>query len=205
MERRLLSESAAVCLQACFGASKPKRTKQLRRMSVTCDQTTDSKFFFFPLFPGGVGMMCSLSEQGKQLAVQVSNILGMDVCGIDLLMKDDGSFYVCEANANVGFIAFDKACNLDVAGIIADYAASLLTPGRLTRRMSLLSVVSTASETSEPELGPPASAAVDNMSASSSSVDSDPETTERELLTKLPGALFNMNQLLANEIKLLVE
>lgn len=172
-------------------------------MLVTCDQTTDSSFF--SLFPGGVGMMCSLSEQGKQLAVQVSNILGMDVCGIDLLMKDDGSFYVCEANANVGFIAFDKACNLDVAGIIADYAASLLTPGRLTRRMSLLSVVSTASETSEPELGPPASAAVDNMSASSSSVDSDPETTERELLTKLPGALFNMNQLLANEIKLLVE
>ncbi|XP_010725960.2 beta-citrylglutamate synthase B, partial [Meleagris gallopavo] len=159
---------------------------------------------FFTFFAGGVGMMCSLSEQGKQLAIQVSNILGMDVCGIDLLMKDDGSFYVCEANANVGFIAFDKACNLDVAGIIADYATSLLTPGRLTRRMSLLSVVSTASETSEPELGPPASAVVDNMSASSSSVDSDPETTERELLTKLPGALFNMNQLLANEIKLLV-
>ncbi|XP_074125090.1 beta-citrylglutamate synthase B isoform X2 [Sminthopsis crassicaudata] len=154
---------------------------------------------------GGVGMMCSLSEQGKQLAIQVSNILGMDVCGIDLLMKDDGSFCVCEANANVGFIAFDKACNLDVAGMIADYATSLLPPGRLTRRMSLLSVVSTASETSEPELGPPASTAVDNMSASSSSVDSDPETTERELLTKLPGGLFNMNQLLANEIKLLVE
>ncbi|OBS58144.1 hypothetical protein A6R68_10738 [Neotoma lepida] len=155
---------------------------------------------------GGVGMMCSLSEQGKQLAIQVSNILGMDVCGIDLLMKDDGSFCVCEANANVGFIAFDKACNLDVAGIIADYAASLLPAGRLTRRMSLLSVVSTASETSEPELGPPASTAVDNMSASSSSVDSDPEsTTERELLTKLPGGLFNMNQLLANEIKRLVE
>ncbi|XP_065379825.1 beta-citrylglutamate synthase B isoform X1 [Macaca fascicularis] len=153
----------------------------------------------------GVGMMCSLSEQGKQLAIQVSNILGMDVCGIDLLMKDDGSFCVCEANANVGFIAFDKACNLDVAGIIADYAASLLPSGRLTRRMSLLSVVSTASETSEPELGPPASTAVDNMSASSSSVDSDPESTERELLTKLPGGLFNMNQLLANEIKLLVD
>lgn len=203
MERRLLPKSSAVCLQADFEASQLKSTDQLRRTSVTCELSADSKFF--SLFPGGVGMMCSLSEQGKQLAVQVSNILGMDVCGIDLLMKDDGSFYVCEANANVGFIAFDKACNLDVAGIIADYAASLLAPGRLTRRMSLLSVVSTASETSEPELGPPAGATVDNMSASSSSVDSDPETTERELLTKLPGALFNMNQLLANEIKLLVE
>uniref|UniRef100_A0A2I3HC04 N-acetylaspartylglutamate synthase n=1 Tax=Nomascus leucogenys TaxID=61853 RepID=A0A2I3HC04_NOMLE len=146
---------------------------------------------------------CSLG--GKQLAIQVSNILGTDVCGIDLLMKDGGSFCVCEANANVGFITFDKACNLDVAGIIADYAASLLPSGWLTRRMSLLSVVSTASETSELELGPPASTAVDNMSASSGSVDSDPESMEQELLTKLPGGLFNMNQLLANEIKLLVD
>lgn len=156
---------------------------------------------------GGVGMMCSLSEQGKQLAVQVSNILGMDVCGVDLLMKEDGSFCVCEANANVGFIAFDKACNLDVAGVVADYAISLL-PGRLTRRMSLLSVVSSTSETSEPELCPSAGAApdaVDNMSASSSSVDSDPETVERDPLSKLSGGLFNMNQLLATEIKLLVE
>ncbi|KAJ8787462.1 hypothetical protein J1605_022947 [Eschrichtius robustus] len=109
------------------------------------------------------------------------------------------------ANANVGFIASDKACNLDVAGIMADYAASLLPSGRLTWRVSLLSAVSMASETSEQELGPPANTTVDNMSASSSSVDSDPETTERELLTKLPGGLSNMNQLLANEIKLLVE
>ena len=88
---------------------------------------------------------------------------------------------------------------------MADYAASLLPSGRLTWRVSLLSAVSMASETSEQELGPPANTAVDNMSASSSSVDSDPETTERELLTKLPGGLFNMNQLLANEVKLLVE
>lgn len=161
-------------------------------------------------------MMCTLSEQGKQLAIQVSNILGMDVCGIDLLTKEDGSFCVCEANANVGFIAFDRACNMDVASMVADYAISLL-PSRLTRRMSLLSVVSSASETSEPEL--PGGTSVsgvdvpapllhhdtgDSMSASSSSVDSDPDTaTERELLTK--GSIFNMNQLLASEIKLLVE
>lgn len=45
----------------------------------------------------------------------------MDVCGIDLLMKDDGFFCVCEVNVNVGFIVFDKVCNLDVVGIIVDY------------------------------------------------------------------------------------
>ncbi|XP_056400647.1 N-acetylaspartylglutamate synthase A isoform X3 [Hyla sarda] len=49
---------------------------------------------------GGVGTTFPLSEQGRLLAMQVSNILGMDICGIDLLLKDNGSFVVCEANAN---------------------------------------------------------------------------------------------------------
>ncbi|KAG7267116.1 hypothetical protein CRUP_009564, partial [Coryphaenoides rupestris] len=140
---------------------------------------------------GGVGMMCPLSEQGKQLATQVSNILGMDVCGIDLLQLDDGSFVVCEANANVGFIAFDQACGMDVAGIVADYALSLL-PGRLMlRKMSLLSAVSSSS--SEPEVccGPAGVTTVSigggqgggteaacNMSVGSTSSESDPELAE---------------------------
>ncbi|XP_078740740.1 beta-citrylglutamate synthase B-like [Lampetra fluviatilis] len=81
---------------------------------------------------GGIGVMCALSEEGRRLAVQVSNILGMDVCGIDLLVRADGSYCVCEANANVGFIAFDRACGLDVAGVIADYALSLAPIGDIT-------------------------------------------------------------------------
>ncbi|MEQ2201280.1 hypothetical protein XENOCAPTIV_010187 [Xenoophorus captivus] len=129
-------------------------------------------------------MMCPLSEQGKQLAIEVSNILGMDVCGVDLLQLNDGSFVVCEANANVGFIAFDQACGIDVAGIIADFALSTL-PSRLTRKMSLLSVVSSTSETSsEPEVcivnmgGGSLPEAVCNMSVGSSSSESDPELAE---------------------------
>lgn len=168
--------------------------------------------------------MCPLSEQGKQLAIEVSNILGMDVCGIDLLQLNDGSFVVCEANANVGFIAFDQACGIDVAGIVADYALSML-PSRLTRKMSLLSVVSSTSETSsEPEVCPvPAGGgslpeAVCNMSVGSTSSESDPELTEPSQpsprqstapnLSSLPNLsdpAYNFNTLLANEIKLLTE
>lgn len=171
---------------------------------------------------GGVGMMCPLSEQGKQLAIEVSNILGMDVCGIDLLQMNDGSFVVCEANANVGFIAFDQACGMDVAGIVADYALSLL-PSRLTRKMSLLSVVSNTSETSsEPEVCPVPTGgegslpeAVCNMSVGSTSSESDPELAEPSQssprqstappLPDLPDPAYNFNTLLANEIKLLTE
>ncbi|XP_031701565.1 beta-citrylglutamate synthase B isoform X2 [Anarrhichthys ocellatus] len=170
---------------------------------------------------GGVGMMCPLSEQGKQLAIEVSNILGMDVCGIDLLQLNDGSFVVCEANANVGFIAFDQACGMDVAGIVADYALSML-PSRLTRKMSLLSVVSSTSETSsEPEVCPVPTGggslpeAVCNMSVGSTSSESDPELAEPSqssprqstapALPDLPDPAYNFNTLLANEMKLLTE
>ncbi|KAG2470264.1 beta-citrylglutamate synthase B-like isoform X1 [Polypterus senegalus] len=144
---------------------------------------------------GGVGMMCTLSEQGKQLAIQVCNILGMDVCGIDLLTKADGSFMVCEANANVGFIAFDRACSLDVAGIIADYALSLLPcRGLLTRRMSLLSVVSsTSSEVSEEADGQGTVGLLPGDNLSSASLDSNEE---------MQSAGFNIN---FNQLKLLVE
>ncbi|XP_039534871.1 beta-citrylglutamate synthase B [Pimephales promelas] len=171
---------------------------------------------------GGVGMMCPLSEQGKQLAVQVCNILGMDVCGIDLLQLNDGSFLVCEANANVGFIAFDQACGMDVAGIVADYALSLL-PNRLSRKMSLLSVVSSTSETSsEPEviiptevcipseICPPGSSCtmpdgVSTMSTSSTSSESEGDLNETGPNPVSADPAYNINSLLASEMKLLTE
>lgn len=173
-------------------------------------------------FLGGVGMMCPLSEQGKQLAVQVCNILGMDVCGIDLLQLNDGSFVVCEANANVGFIAFDQACGMDVAGIVADYALSLL-PNRLSRKMSLLSVVSSTSETSsEPEVCIPTEVCIPNeicppgttcaipdgmstMSTSSTSSESEGDLNETGPNPVNADPTYNINSLLASEMKLLTE
>ncbi|CAH2319834.1 N-acetylaspartylglutamate synthase A [Pelobates cultripes] len=97
---------------------------------------------------GGVGVKCSLNEQGRLLALQVSEILGMDVCGIDLLLKDNGSFVVCEANANVAFAEFDPACQLDLGSIIADYALSLL-PSRLSKEIPLLDALPMSRETDE--------------------------------------------------------
>ncbi|XP_072281962.1 N-acetylaspartylglutamate synthase A [Pyxicephalus adspersus] len=97
---------------------------------------------------GGVGATFTLSEQGKMLAMQVSSILGMDICGIDLLLKDNGSFVVCEANANVGFTEFDQACHIDLGVIIADYAISLL-PSRPSKEVPGLSTASGPSENSD--------------------------------------------------------
>ncbi|KAM9037290.1 N-acetylaspartylglutamate synthase A [Sarcophilus harrisii] len=162
---------------------------------------------------GGVGVMCPLTEQGKQLAIQVSNILGMDFCGIDLLIMDDGSFVVCEANANVGFVAFDQACNLDVGGIIADYTMSLL-PRRLTGKMALLPGAPSAGEKSDPEGCASAQAGAESIyitNGGSTSSESEPEVgeiggslanTARAQPPSLPGPSYNINNMIASELKL---
>lgn len=142
-------------------------------------------------FPGGVGVKCPLTEQGKQLAIQVSNILGMDFCGIDLLIMDDGSFMVCEANANVGFLAFDQACNLDVGAIIADYAMSLL-PNRQTGKMAILPGLASPREKNEPNGCVSAQGVAESVytiTNGSTSSESEPELGEvRDSSAKTMGA-----------------
>lgn len=138
-----------------------------------------------------MGVKCSLTEQGKQLAIQVSNILGMDFCGIDLLIMDDGSFMVCEANANVGFLAFDQACNLDVGAIIADYAMSLL-PNRQTGKMAILPGLASPREKSEPNGCVSAQGVAESVytiTNGSTSSESEPELGEaRDSSAKTMGA-----------------
>ncbi|XP_070116330.1 N-acetylaspartylglutamate synthase A isoform X1 [Equus przewalskii] len=162
---------------------------------------------------GGVGVMCPLTEQGKQLAIQVSNILGMDFCGIDLLIMDDGSFVVCEANANVGFLAFDQACNLDVGGIIADYTMSLL-PNRQTGKMAVLPGLSSPREKKEPDGCASAQGVAENVytiNSGSTSSESEPELAEiRDSSASTTGAPppmlpepgYNINNRIASELKL---
>lgn len=157
--------------------------------------------------------MCPLTEQGKQLAIQVSNILGMDFCGIDLLIMDDGSFVVCEANANVGFLAFDQACNLDVGGIIADYAMSLL-PSRQTGKVAVLPGLSSPREKKELDGCASAQVVAENIytiNSGSTSSESEPELGEvRDSSASttgpppptLPEPSYNINSRIASELKL---
>lgn len=157
--------------------------------------------------------MCPLTEQGKQLAIQVSNILGMDFCGIDLLIMDDGSFVVCEANANVGFLAFDQACNLDVGGIIADYTMSLL-PSKQTGKMAALPGLPSPREKNEGDSCASALGVAESVyttNGGSTSSESEPELTEIQdssasttgtTLPMLPDPSYNINNRIASELKL---
>ncbi|CAH2322561.1 N-acetylaspartylglutamate synthase A [Pelobates cultripes] len=79
---------------------------------------------------GSLPELYPLDESGRNLASRVSEILGMDICAIDLLIRDDGSFCVCEVNSNPGFIPLGKTCNLDIHSLIARHVISFLqNPG----------------------------------------------------------------------------
>lgn len=63
---------------------------------------------------GGIGEVAWLSEQEKQIAVQATNILGLDVAGVDLIRSAQG-WLVLEVNASPGLEMIEKTSGLDIA------------------------------------------------------------------------------------------
>lgn len=56
------------------------------------------------LAQGGTATVCTgLHPAGEALAVAAAEVLGLGVAGVDLLFEPDGSFTICEVNANVGW------------------------------------------------------------------------------------------------------
>ena len=69
---------------------------------------------------GGYGELYPITEEIEKISIKATNLLGLDIAGIDLLFDGD-SFRVCEANACPGFKGFEKYCNFNIADHITEY------------------------------------------------------------------------------------
>jgi RimK family alpha-L-glutamate ligase len=69
---------------------------------------------------GGYGEPFEVTSEIDYLAREAARICGLQIAGIDLLFDKDG-YKICEANSAPGFEGFEKYCNVDVAGQIAEY------------------------------------------------------------------------------------
>jgi tetrahydromethanopterin:alpha-L-glutamate ligase len=67
-----------------------------------------------------------------RLAQGASALLGMDYAGVDLMLAQDGRWWVLEINSIPAWRGLQSACGTDIAGLLAD---DLL--GRLNRSVSL--------------------------------------------------------------------
>lgn len=71
---------------------------------------------------GGTGTMVEPAPALARLAMEATQIVGLDVAGVDLLESDEGPLLL-EVNASPGFQGLEEATSLDIASRIVEYAA----------------------------------------------------------------------------------
>lgn len=72
---------------------------------------------------GGVGEPVELSEEYRETAVRCTQILGLQVAGVDMLEGKNGP-QVMEVNSSPGLEAIETCTGLDVAGAVIEYIAA---------------------------------------------------------------------------------
>ena len=69
---------------------------------------------------GGGAKPIEIDEQMEYLALETTNLLGLDISGVDLLY-DNGGYKICEINSSPGFQGMEKYTDIKVAEQIVNY------------------------------------------------------------------------------------
>ena len=69
---------------------------------------------------GGTGTGVPLDENARAVAERAATVLGLDYCGVDLLLTKRGAV-VCEVNSNAFFEGFESATGVNVAAAYAKH------------------------------------------------------------------------------------
>lgn len=69
------------------------------------------------LHRGGQAALVRLSKDERATAVKAAKVMGLNVCGVDLLQSNNGPV-VMEVNSSPGLEGIEQATNKDVAGLI---------------------------------------------------------------------------------------
>lgn len=72
------------------------------------------------LHRGGSASLVKLTPEERSTAVRAAGVLGLEVCGVDLLRSNHGPV-VMEVNSSPGLEGIEAASGKDVAGIIVQY------------------------------------------------------------------------------------
>jgi len=74
------------------------------------------------LHRGGSASLIRLTPEERSTAVRAARIMGLNVCGVDLLRSNHGPV-VMEVNSSPGLEGIEKATEKDIAGMIIDFVA----------------------------------------------------------------------------------
>jgi len=72
------------------------------------------------LHRGGTATLVRLSKEERATAVKAAKVMGLNVCGVDLLQSANGPV-VMEVNSSPGLEGIEQSTNKDVAGLIYEF------------------------------------------------------------------------------------
>jgi len=86
------------------------------------------------LHRGGTASLIRLTPEERSTAVRASKIMGLNVCGVDILRSNHGPV-VMEVNSSPGLEGIESATEKDIAGMIVDFIEkqAAATVGKKTR------------------------------------------------------------------------
>jgi len=82
---------------------------------------------------GGSAKLIKLTPQERAVAVKAGNIMGLNVCGVDLLRSRRGPL-VMEVNSSPGLEGIEEATGKDIAGMIIEFIEKNAKPNRTRTR-----------------------------------------------------------------------
>ncbi len=111
------SPTANIILQQFVKSSHGRdlRVLTIGGRAVACiERNSNGDSFKANISAGGAGKAHPITPEIEWLATQTSNVLGLDVAGIDLLF-DEQHFQICEANSSPGFEGVEAALDINMA------------------------------------------------------------------------------------------
>ncbi|WP_019626742.1 30S ribosomal protein S6--L-glutamate ligase [Thioalkalivibrio sp. ALJT] len=81
------------------------------------------------LHRGGSATLCRITPEERATAVRAAKVMGLNVCGVDLLRSNHGAV-VMEVNSSPGLEGIENASGKDVAGMIIEFIEKNAKPNR---------------------------------------------------------------------------
>ena len=124
------NSKANIILQEFVSLSKGRdlRVFTIGGRAIACMERKSKRGRFKANYSQGSSVQrIELTHEIERLASEASEILGLEIAGIDLLFDGD-KFKICEANSSPGFEGLEKSCQVDIPKSIYDYIKRTL-PG----------------------------------------------------------------------------
>jgi ribosomal protein S6--L-glutamate ligase len=121
-----------VCLQEFIAESKGRDLRALvvgEKVVGAMRRTARSGDFRANIHRGGEGKPAKLDAHTRAMAVRAARVIGLEVCGVDLLESAAGP-KVMELNSSPGFEGLEAATKKDIAGDIVRHALAIAAKRR---------------------------------------------------------------------------